>query len=414
MGNNTELRIAAQRARFLNTLMPNLEKAGLASRKGTRGFQLTKVPQLKKWHVASDIAATFDRFFKQGETTGLIGRAYEGINHVANQSLFVIPVKHSLNVLASSIVNRGWKNLDPLANARYLGHLAGGFKDALTFSKEYTDATMNGLRLNDISNRTQKYNNLLLGSYIKALSKNQNKLVAAAKSLGMAPVELIKIITQGGHRITWKVSDAVTMARYRELLSEGKSGEEAAKIIHRTVAPYDPIVSIMGSDRLGRVLSDQMLFRFSRYDVHQISALGNMIRQGLNPASKDFKQASGELFTTAVLAALGSVGIEAMDKITGGRDTMAGRVAAMAGLRGVPGVPGFATRLVKGGTNAMAGNYPRAMDAFPLNFQPIPAVSENLVFGQAYPGGPKLRSDGDVAAMMLNQFGPIPQFLSGK
>jgi len=428
VADNAQLEKAALNAQMLRQLKPGFEQAGVgtsnAMKAGRQGFRLTTVPQLDGMYLDPHLAVVFDRMYNKAAPMGVPARLFQGLNHLANRALFLNPIGHPRNVFWDTVVSRGWQNLNPVSTWKfYKQELPSALKSAHELDAKYTDAMLNGLRLNDIATSTQKADKIILGKFYDMMQKDPEGWDKIAQVIGLRKAQDLAAATEKAlHSVTWTASDAFALARYSELVKQGKTGEEAAKIVHRVIASYDPTISVMGEAKFAQLLDEQFLMNFSKYHVSRLQSLARIVRETVGSNSPDRVRASGELFMTTLLAlAKGTLFAGAVDSVTGGDKTALGHFLRSAAVDTMGGISNSAARLGQGAIAAYNGDLGKAARSIPLNFSPAVEAGENLVRGQMYPGGPQIRTPGfgkyGAGRMMMNQFPTIPDavpdFLSG-
>lgn len=274
------------------------------------------------------------------------------------QSLFAIqPIYHDLNVATNWATSRGFDWLPMTGGYRSLAQtMPKALQVAIEHGDEYRSYKAMGAPLN--------YGGTVSTDVLPNLAKrvgqgsgflnNPSKLDPIARIFGMSTPELYRTMKVNSNKITWFLSDAMTLQKIMENENlHGMSRQQAIDEANRIIPNYERMPTIMGQRIPALALQDPALSLFGKYlwgNIHSLAGMVNRVATG-TPAQRT--EAIGQLMVAGII--LSVVG-PAMDR---GLQALTGNPQASIRRFGLTTLPYAISRIGKEGLAPIAGQFAR-------------------------------------------------------
>jgi hypothetical protein len=285
---------------ILEKWKPRLYDEGLWVPESTQGEipkNLTgriEVPQLRG-HADPMVASIINDIFRsQGNDWAAAGDA---INRVLVGSMFWLPIRHQLNVMAHYAVGRGfdWLYRNP--------NLIRAATQVYTLGPEYIRQLKAGAGLRYASTQNENFYNTLLTKLGHDIVKDP-EWGKVATALGFKTAhDLAAGVYRWSRQSLWRVNDVFLTARIMELEKAGKPLLEAIKIAEQEIPNY----RLPTSNRALRGLLNSPLIAFGRYGYGRANALVKTVQNlvGPNATGEERLRALGQALILTVVGASG-------------------------------------------------------------------------------------------------------------
>ena len=238
-----------------------------------------RVPMLKKFAFARDLAYELDDFLKPGPQPGSLSHTIMSINNMATKLFMLIPFVHMDNESVHWITSQG---LSGMVSRDKTGNLLKGFQDVTRLSSEYREVAKAGGSL--MYPRT-KYDHMAT-EYLNKITASalvNPKFIEQLKQIGLVPLDFMDKVSQLSQNSMWLYRDALYMSIIRDHMSKGKNLQDAIKETDKYMPPYVVPTKVFGNRALAEAMQNPMISQFSAYHHGALSAIGNTL---VNLASK--------------------------------------------------------------------------------------------------------------------------------
>lgn len=262
-----------------------------------------KMPLFRGWLVHPRLAATIDDFY--GAEGSLFDRLAK-INRIAVGTMFWSPVRHIYNVGTHWVTARGWDNVTPAGMHSFAADGFRAVQEVIGQGPKYQALLRegNGLIYSSVANHD--FYRKMLKRLGEDVVRNPARWDPVARTLGVGPSDLIRLIYQGSSRVLWSVSDMMMMQRVLELERKGMTLREAIQETERHIPPYRTHSEILGSRLASQIYFNPALTEFSRYHYGAMNSWANITKDlvlgGKNPIGGSRRiEAIGNLMATAAI-----------------------------------------------------------------------------------------------------------------
>lgn len=279
LDNWARLRRVERNIDLLNDLKPQLESSNLwiaadSKEAPPKGFVRVDVPVLDGW-AHPEIAHTINDHV--GLHRGNILEGLEDLNSALTRTLFLLPIKHMLNISAYWYTGRGWEWVKPHG---YWSIAKNGIRALASVVRQdqlQQQIIERGGALAYPPIGTRNLYELMLrkaGGEIERDPRWQD----IAKQVGMSPVNLVKAIYSATNKTLWAYGDILLTQRVLELQDRGVPLQQAIERAHQEMPIYRVPSQVMGSRAVSQVIKSPLLFMFGRYHYDFFRVIAQMIK----------------------------------------------------------------------------------------------------------------------------------------
>ena len=244
------------------------------------------MPLFRGWKVQPKLAAAIDDFYGHRSSGSLVDTLAR-INTLAVGSLFWSPVVHIYNVGTHWWTAKGFDLVTPAGMRSTAVDGAKAIYQVVTQGEKYQDLLRHGSGLiyGAVANQ-DFYRNMMtrLGEDIK---RQPAKWDIVARTIGVGPSDLARMIYGGSSRALWAASDAFMMQRVLELERKGMSTRDAIAEAERHIPNYRVPSEVMRSRAVSQIMQNPSLTEFSRYHYGQMKSFGEMAKDLFGPPQKN-------------------------------------------------------------------------------------------------------------------------------
>ena len=309
-----------------------------------KGWRTTNLPQMKGYYVEPHMAEDFDWFFDRLKSGS--PNAFDSINAYMRMKILLNPIKHPLNVGAQWAVQKGVTGFLPnrwikigRTGARAINAIWNQNEDAI----EALDA---GAPLQSFHSATRDLVKVFYDQMADAAEKGEPWATKLAKSVGLAPVELVKALHTLSSKIAWPVSDMMFLQSAYEYQADhaGTSLHDALREVGRIIPEYRLPTRIMDSPALAKVMASNIATVFGSYHYGLLRSFSESAKSAMGAgepaAGRSRAQEVGKGWDRLALMALGAFAIygvadELAKKLTGNKDATVSRHGIFSLLQAV-------------------------------------------------------------------------------
>lgn len=222
-------------------------------------------PQFRGYYFEPKVAHVLDDF------TGQIAKdpleAITGINKFLTTTIFVNPLVHLPNEIASWAINRGASGfVNPVGVSRLIRTGGKAISEVVKQGPLYEQLQREGMPSMAYGN--EEFNRVLNKTVAKQMEDPivEKRLIKAGVA---APKRAAQLLMHGAHKATWVVQDILNTQAVLEAEAKGLSREEAIKDTFTTgkggIPDYRPPTTLAGSRGLKKVVFNPNISVFSSY-----------------------------------------------------------------------------------------------------------------------------------------------------
>ena len=330
---NVELERAVENAKFLKSRIPDLEEKGLIAPKDAEvpaGFIKTKIPGLNNRYMAPEVAHSLDDYwgaFKDNKTP--IGAALSKVNQTIGRVMFMLPVRHVLNIADTWAQAKGVSSLvNPKAYMRFPSTFAKAVDDVRTQGPLFKQVLDNGGALQTAREGQMNLHRVMLKKMGAEVAANPGMFSGIAKAMGHAnPMTLARRLIAGSEdrHVLWASGDMLYMQHIRSLMSQGMKLKDAIAETEKTIPNYrvpSQIYNGPGGRAAAQLYKDRNLTFFGRYRYGLLRSYADTLKNIVKPvAAGDRAKALDRL---GMMGFMGLVGYPFLDsavqKATGNKN----------------------------------------------------------------------------------------------
>lgn len=294
-----------------------------------KGWNTTNLPQMKGYYFEPHTAEVFDWFFDRLKSGN--PNAFDSINRYMRAMILLNPIKHPLNVGAQWAVEKGVTGFLPhkwMTIGRTGGKAIGAVWNQ---NQDFLDALDAGGALQSAHDATKDLVKTFYEQLGDATQKGEPWATKLAKSVGLAPVELVQALHKFSSKIAWPVSDMMMLQSAYQYQAEhpGVGLHDALREVGRIIPEYRLPTRILDSPMVGKVMSSNIGTVFGSYHYGLLRSFTESAKSALGGAKpapgRTGAEESGKGWDRLALMALGAFGFYAVadqlaKKITGDKD----------------------------------------------------------------------------------------------
>ena len=309
--NIVRLRQVVRAIHEVERLKSSPEWAAYARKVGERGtphdWREPKMPLFRGWRVHPRLADVIDDFY--GHEPGSLTEKLAKISRWSVGTMFWSFVTHIANVETHWFTARGWDNVTPRGMLSLAVDGARAFREVVGRGEKYQQLLRDGNGLLYASTSLQKFNEIMLKRLGEDVKRNPAKWDPIARTLGVGPSDIIRMIYEGSSRILWSASDMFMMQRVLELERKGMTTRQAIEEAERHIPNYRAHSEILGSRMAAQAYFNPALTEFSRYHYGQLNSWANIAKDavggGKDALGRDRRfQALGNVMATGFMMVL--------------------------------------------------------------------------------------------------------------
>lgn len=299
-----------------------------------KGWRTSNLPQLRGYYLEPHLAEVADWFndrLKSGSPT-----AFDSINSYMRAMILLSPWKHDLNVGAQWAVNKGATGFLPHRWLKIGRTGARAIGAVIKQNQDFLDALDAGAPLQSARGATRDLVKVFYDQMAEGAEKGEPWATKLAKSVGLAPVELVKALHSLSSKIVWPVSDMMFLQAAYEYQADhpGVELHDALREVGRTIPEYRLPTRIMDSPTLAKVMSSNVATMFGAYHYGLLRSFTENAKSALGAGTpapgRTRAEEVGKGWDRLALMALGVFGIYAVAdqiarKLTGDKDAEAQR-----------------------------------------------------------------------------------------
>lgn len=264
-----------------------------------KGFEETKIPQLRGTAFEPKIAHAFNDFYKPG-LEGLEG--LRKINQFATGSIFWNPLPHIENVAAHWFTGRGWDWIRPGPVKGFATDAGRAIRSVVTQGPEYQRLLREGSGLVYGGVKNADFYQAMGRRFGMDIEQNWGAWKPTFDKLGLkTPYEAVAWWYGKMRNVLWAANDMFMVHRVLELERKGLPVREAIKEAEKHIPNYRIPSEVVGSRQFSRILQEPSLTIFSRYHYGMWKSYMNMIGDMAKGAPKEKVEALGNLAALGVL-----------------------------------------------------------------------------------------------------------------
>jgi len=233
-----------------------------------RGWHKVDIPQIRGY-ADPRIAGILNDIYRvdRGDVLGML----EKVNKTIIGSLFVLPIRHQLNVAAHYAVGRGfdWVYRNPM--------LARAYTEVATQGPNYLRYLREGAGMRYASTLNENFYNTLLSKLFHD-QMTDPEWQGIFKELGHKAADVVKAEYAWSRRALWKVNDVFLTARIMELERAGKPLKEAIRIAEQEIPNYR-----LPTNPKARKFLQSPIVVFGRYGYGRARALAKTVENLVGP-----------------------------------------------------------------------------------------------------------------------------------
>lgn len=296
-----------------------LDKQGLVSREPKPGFAPTEYPGFHDLYVHDRLRAVLDRFApKLAPVEPVWDRINRGVHYLVT-SMFWNPIFHGWNVANHAIIERGWRNFNPVENLRYIGRFRQAWRDVAEMNDAYLNNLREGARMMYGPRQARLDLNERLFGYLEFVKNPQNIWeIQKFEDLGnFPPGSFIKSIYRWSGDALWQIGDVLTQAAIydRQAHHPNESLRESIMRVHREIPSYRIPTEEIFPGQVGRDISTLLrdpktnaLVLFTRYHENIDRGLV-MIGEDIMGGEHGLKSAEGREGAAEALGKVAAIAI---------------------------------------------------------------------------------------------------------
>lgn len=312
-----------------------------------KGYRRVEVPGFYDYVVHPRLANVFDDYYKHSPPEGLAA-ILQRIGHFMTGTMFWSPVVHMGNEGAHWAVGRGTDWYKPAGWAGLAKTFPMAVREVATQGKLY-QAIMRegpGFIYGGIAN--QDFYQKLLKKMGEEVMVNHSKWDPIARTMGVGPSTLVKMIYDWSNKALWASHDIFLMQRVLELKNKGMSTAQAIHEAEKHIPNYRIPPEVLGSRAVSELLTNPNLTVFSRYHYGMLKAWGHLIKDLASKSKGDQIENMGRLFT------LGLMGLVIWPAMSKGVQKLSGNEHLSVGPRGPLNLPHDIYEVAKGDKNPLS------------------------------------------------------------
>jgi len=248
------------------------------------GWRTTNLPQFKGYYFEPHTAEVLDWFadrLKSGSPS-----AFDSINQYMRMKILLNPIKHPLNVAAQWAVQRGVTGFLPTRFYRLGKTGARAINAVVNQNKDLRDALEAGAPLQSARGVTKDLAKLFYDTLGEATKTGQPWATKLAKSIGLAPVELVKALHKLSSKIAWPASDILFLQaayEYQEAHPDATL-HDALREVGRIIPEYRLPTRILNSTAVAKAMSSNIGTVFGSYHYGLLRSFGESAKSALGMA----------------------------------------------------------------------------------------------------------------------------------
>jgi len=281
-----------------------------------KGWRTTNLPQMKGYYFEPHTAEVLDWFndrLKSGNPN-----AFDSINSYMRMKILLNPIKHPLNVGAQWAVQKGVTGFLPNRWMKIGRTGARAINAIVNQNHDMREALDAGGALQSAHGVTRDLVKLFYDQMADGAEKGEPWATKLAKAVGLAPVELVKVLHNFSSKIAWPVSDMMYLQAAYEYQEDhaGVDLHEALREVGKIIPEYRLPTRIMDSRTLAKVMGSPIGTVFGAYHYGLLRSFSESAKSALGagePAPGRTKaQEVGKGWDRLAMMALGAFAIYAV------------------------------------------------------------------------------------------------------
>lgn len=296
------------------------------------GWRETTMPLFRGFKMHPKLANVIDDFYGKHQG-GALGEGLAKINRFATGTLFWSPITHALNAGAHWWTARGWEWVKPSGVKSLLIDGARAMKEVVSQGPKYQQMLRKGSGLVYGGIANAKFYETMMKRLGEDIKRVPNKWDPIARTLGVGPTDLVRMLYSGANKSLWAASDMFMMQRVMELERKGMSTRDAIAEAERHIPNYRIPPEVLRSRAVQELLTSPNLSQFSRYHYGALKSYALIAKDLAVGTKAERVEAMGNIMATAALM------VVVYPLVNAGIQSLTGNPKAKMGARGSTTLP---------------------------------------------------------------------------
>lgn len=281
---NLQIRKALRGAEAVNAFKQSPEFKDIAMKVGTgtppNGWRISQLPQMRDYYFEPHTAEVLDWYAKR--IKGQDPNIFDKLNSFLRTSIFFNPLIHTPNIAVHWAVEKGPSGYIPTTGGtRTYRTSVKAINAVIHQNQDFLDALDAGAPLQSQREDTQQLTKLFFDQLSDGLEKNEDWATKLAKTVGMAPVDLVKAIYKFSGKATWVTNDVAFLQSAYEKVEQGMDLKTALRETGKHIPDYRLPTRMLNSAGLAKILSNNAVTMFMAYHYGALKSYGEMAKSAL-------------------------------------------------------------------------------------------------------------------------------------
>jgi hypothetical protein len=246
---------------------PDFSKVAMKTADGNppKGWRTTNLPQMKGYYLEPHTAEVFDWFHDKLKAGN--ANAFDQLNAYMRMKILLNPIKHPLNVGAQWAIEKGVTGFLPHRWFKLARTATKAVRAVVNQNEDMLEALDVGAPLQSARNATRDLVKTFYDQMADGAEKGEPWATKLAKSVGLAPVELVKLLHHFSSKIAWPASDMMFLQAAYEYQEDhsGVSLHDALREVGRIIPEYRIPTRTVNSTALSKLMSSNIATVFGNY-----------------------------------------------------------------------------------------------------------------------------------------------------
>lgn len=281
---NLQVRKALRGAEFINDFKNSDEFSNIAMKIGKgvppEGWRQTNLPQMRDYYFEPHTAEVLDWYATR--IRGQDPNIFDKLGGFLRTSIFFNPLIHTPNIAIHWAAEKGPSGYIPTTGGmRTYRTSIKAINAVIHQNQDFLDALDAGAPLQSQREDTAKLTQLFFDQLTDGLEKKEDWAAKIAKTVGMAPVDLVKAIYKFSGKATWLTNDIAFLQSTYEKVEQGMDLKTALRETGKHIPDYRLPVRMLNSAGLAKILSNNAITMFMAYHYGALKSYGEMAKSAL-------------------------------------------------------------------------------------------------------------------------------------